>query len=101
MNSNRMDGVTRSSQTSTALAAATTVRTISAPIKKRRLSTVSASAPAGSANRNIVRLLATGTRETVSGSASRLVISHPDAALYIQVPTLATAVASQPTVNVV
>ncbi|MBP1090379.1 hypothetical protein [Bradyrhizobium diazoefficiens] len=33
--------------------------------------------------------------------ASRLVISHPDAALYIQVPTLATTVAIQTTVNVV
>lgn len=45
------------------------------------------------------RLLATWTRETVSGSRVRLVISHPDAALYIQVPTLATTVAIQTTVN--
>jgi hypothetical protein len=35
----------------------------------------------------------------VSGSASRLVISHPEAALYIQVPTLATTVAIQTTLN--
>jgi hypothetical protein len=37
--------------------------------------------------------------ETVSGSASRLVMSQPDAALYIQVPTLATTVAIQITAN--
>src|SRR5713226_564716 len=96
-----MDGVTRSSQTSTALVAATMVRTISAPIKKRRLSTVSARAPAGRANRNIGRLPATWTKETVSGSGSRLVISHPDAALYIQVPTFATTSAIHMTVNAV
>jgi hypothetical protein len=75
------------------------VRTNSAPIKKRRLSTVSARAPTGSANRNIGRLPATRTKETVSGSGLRLVISHPDAALYIQVPTLATTVAIQTTVK--
>src|ERR1700752_716941 len=95
-----MAGLIRSNHTSTALIAATTVVTISEPIRKRRLSTISASAPAGRANRNIGRLLATWTRETVSGSGLRLVISQPDAAFYIQVPTFATTVATHTTTNV-
>jgi hypothetical protein len=33
----------------------------------------------------------------MNGSGSRLVISHPDAALYIQLPTFATTVAVQTT----
>jgi hypothetical protein len=37
--------------------------------------------------------------ETTSGCGSRLVISQPDAALYIQLPTLATTVAIHSTVN--
>jgi hypothetical protein len=37
--------------------------------------------------------------ETTSGSGSRLVISQPEAALYIQLPTFATTVAVQSTVN--
>jgi hypothetical protein len=35
----------------------------------------------------------------LSGSGLRLVISHPDAASYIQVPALATTVAVQTTVK--
>ena len=45
-------------------------------------------------------MVATCTNETINGSGSRLVISQPDAALYIQVPTLATTVAVHITVNV-
>jgi hypothetical protein len=52
------------------------------------------------ANRNIGRLFATCTRETVSASGSRLVMSQPDATLYIQPPTFDTTVAIQMTVNV-
>ena len=37
----------------------------------------------------------------MSGSGSRLVISQPDAALYIQVPTFATTVAIHSNVNAV
>src|SRR5271166_2744836 len=37
---------------------------------------------------------------TMSGSGLRLVISHPDAAAYIQLPTLASTVAVHSNVNV-
>src|ERR1700690_2100070 len=69
-------------------------------IKRRRLSTMSASAPAGIANRNMGRLLATCTRETMNGSGLRLVMSQPDAMLYIQPPMFETTVAVQITANV-
>jgi len=101
VNKSRIDGLIKSSRTRTALIAAITVITISDATRKRRLSTMSASAPAGTANRNIGRLLATWTRETVSGSGLRLVISHPEAALYIQVRIFATTVAVHTTVKVV
>src|SRR5262249_32813669 len=65
-----------------------------------RLSTISASAPAGIANRNMGSVVATRTIETTSGAGSRLVISQPEAALYIQLPTFATTVAIHSTVNV-
>ncbi len=45
------------------------------------------------ANRQIGSVLAACTSATISGSGLRLVISHPDAALYIQPPTLETSVA--------
>jgi hypothetical protein len=54
---------------------------------------MSARAPAGSANRNIGRLDATCTSDTISGSVSSSVMSHDAAELYIHVPTLATTVA--------
>ena len=44
-------------------------------------------------------MLAACTSETISGSGLRLVISQPDAALYIQPPTLDTSVAVQITAN--
>src|SRR3984957_15909993 len=52
------------------------------------------------ANRNIGRLLATCTSETVSGSGSRLVMSQPEATLYIQPPTFDTTVAPQMTAKI-
>src|SRR5271169_1133222 len=69
-------------------------------IKRRRRSTMSASAPAGIANRNIGRLLATCTMETMNGSGLRLVMSQPEATLYIQPPMFETTVAVQITANV-
>src|SRR5208337_4375226 len=68
-------------------------------IKRRRRSTMSASAPAGIANKNIGRLFATCTMETMNGSGSRLVMSQPLATLYIQPPMFDTTVAIQITVN--
>src|ERR1700722_10665986 len=69
-------------------------------MRKSRRSTMSTSAPAGIANRNIGRVFATCTRETVSGSESRLVMSQPHATLYIQPPIFDTTVAIQMSVNV-
>jgi hypothetical protein len=58
---------------------------------------MSASAPAGSANRNIGKVVATWTIETINGSGLRSVISQPDAALYIQPPILEMTVAPHTT----
>ncbi len=60
---------------------------------------MSASAPAGSASKKIGKVLAACTKATINGSGSRLVISQPEAALYIQPPTLETSVAVHITVN--
>lgn len=57
------------------------------------MSTMSASAPAGSASRNIGRLEATCTSETSNGSTVNSVISQPAAAPYIHQPMLVTTVA--------
>src|SRR5580692_5854890 len=61
---------------------------------------MSASAPAGIANRNIGRLFATCTMETMNGSGSRLVMSQAEATLYIQPPMLDTTVAIQINTNI-
>jgi hypothetical protein len=45
------------------------------------------------------KLFATCTSETTNGLAFRLIISQPDAALYIQVPMFETTVAVQITVK--
>ena len=100
MKSNSVTGVTRSNVTSAANIADATAVATSTTIRKRRLSTMSARAPAGSANRNIGKLVATWTSDTINGCVVRLVISHAAAALYIQVPTLATTVAVHITANV-
>src|SRR5271169_1058568 len=64
-------------------------------MRNLRLSKISASAPAGSANKQIGSVLADATSATSNGSGLRLVISQPQAALYIQPPTLETNVAVQ------
>ena len=71
----------------------------STTIRYLRLSKISASAPAGIANRQIGKVLAACTKATINGSGSRLVISQPEAALYIQPPTLETSVAVHITAN--
>src|SRR5690242_19183491 len=90
MNNSSVTGVTRSNITSAANAADATAVATSTTIRKRRLSTMSARAPAGSANRNIGKLVATWTSDTITASAVKLVMSHAAAALYIHVPMLAT-----------
>src|SRR5436309_9861878 len=69
-------------------------------MRRRRRSTMSASAPAGSARANIGTDVATCTRETRKGSGVSPVISQPAAAFCIQTPTLATTVAVHSTVKV-
>ena len=66
---------------------------VSAAIRNLRLSTTSAQAPAGKANIKTGRLAATCTKDTINGSLVRLVISQPDAALYIQPPMFEITVA--------
>src|ERR1700729_149697 len=72
---------------------------ISAPISIRLESMTSASAPAGSVNRNKGRLTATCTSDTVIGLALRLVINQPEAVSNIAVPTFETVLAVHITVN--
>src|SRR5215831_14569151 len=68
-------------------------------MRNLRMSRMSASAPAGIATRNMGSVVATCTSDTMSGSGLRLVISQPDAALYIELPTFAMTVAVQITAN--
>ena len=93
------DAVTRSSQTSPAIRADVTAMNPSPQSRKRRLSRLSVSAPAGIANRKIGRVVATCTSETTSGDESRLVISQPAAAAYIHPPMFEIRVAVQMTAN--
>src|SRR5262249_14390752 len=99
VNRSRTAAVTRLSETSTAKTAGIAGLAAPAKIRKRRRSTITASAPAGMASRKIGRLAATCTSETVSGSGLRLVISQLDAAVYIHVPRLVARLAVQITVK--
>src|SRR6516164_1413620 len=56
---------------------------------------MSAKAPAGRAKRKMGSALATCTSDTIKADGLRLVISQPEAALYIQFPTFETTVAVQ------
>jgi hypothetical protein len=62
---------------------------------------MSAIAPAGRASKKMGDVVAACTIETMNGSGLRLVISHPEAALYIQPPTLETTVAVHSTAKTV
>ena len=53
------------------------------------------------ANKQIGKELAACTSATINGSGLRPVMSQPEAALYIQPPTLETTVAVHITVNAV
>src|SRR5262249_36839344 len=99
VNSNRLAGVARPSQTIAAKIADIRVYADSLTMRNLRMSRMSASAPAGIATRNMGSVVATCTSDTMSGSGLRLVISQPEAALYIQLPTFATTVAVQITAN--
>jgi hypothetical protein len=95
----RFQAVTRWNQTTAANRQLAIVMQISPKIRNLRLSTMSTSAPAGMANRNTGSIAATCTSETISGAAARLVISHPQAAEYIQLPMFAASVAVQMTLK--
>ncbi len=96
----RLPGVMRCSQTRAAKAVEVTVTAISPTMRNTRRSTMSTSAPAGMAKRNIGSVFATCTSDTVKGSGSSVVINQPLATLYIQPPTLETTVAIQMTANI-
>ena len=100
MNASSETGVTNRKVTIAANTADTRMMPNSTAIRNRRLSMMSANAPAGTAKRNIGRPVATWTSDTISGSLSKLVINHAAAALYIQPPIFATTVAVQMTVYV-
>jgi hypothetical protein len=87
-------------ETIAANTAATTVVPTSTIRRNFRLSMISASAPAGSAKRNIGSAFATWTIDTISGFGLRLVMSQPEPALYIQKPMFEMTVAVHSTANV-
>src|SRR3984957_17475143 len=95
VNTSKLPGVDQPSPTIIAWIAPTPVATISTTIKNLRLWKISASAPAGIANKKIGSVLAAATSATTNGLGSRVVISQAQAALYIQPPTLETNVALQ------
>ena len=70
-----------------------------APISRRRASTMSASAPAGTVKRNIGSMVATWTAETIIGLGLRFVISQLIDVSNIAMPTLDTELAIRMTVN--
>jgi hypothetical protein len=64
-------------------------------ISSRRRSTMSANAPPGRANRKMGSVVAAWIRATMSGADVKDVISQPEPASCIQVPTLDATVAIQ------
>src|SRR3546814_13365457 len=80
---------------SAASAVTTTARPTFTTIRKRRLSTRSASAPASRAKRKNGKVVAACTRATIAGAGLRVVMSEPAPTSCLQLPTLATRVAVQ------
>ena len=77
----------------------TTVTASCAPISILRASMMSVSAPAGRVRRNIGRVVAIWTAETIIGSGLRLVISQFDDMSNIANPTFDAELATSITVN--
>ena len=96
----RLAGVIRCRLTRTANTIEDPMMNSSPATRNLRRSTISLSAPAGIASRNIGRLVATCTMATMKGLESRLVMSHPEAAEDIHPPMFETTVAIQMTVKV-
>ena len=83
-----------------ASAAAARIVQSCAPIRNTRRSTMSASAPPGSASRNTGMIVAACTMATMNGLGARVVISQPAPVFCSQVPSHATTLAIQRTRNV-
>lgn len=83
--------------TSNASVPATTSIRVLTRRSSRRRSTTSASAPAGSASRNMGRVVAACTRATHRGSGAMVAISQPAPTSFIQVPRLEITIAPQST----
>jgi hypothetical protein len=93
--SSSVQASTRSSSVSApSVAAAASIQACVATSSRRR-STRSARAPAGSASRNIGRLVAACTAATIGGDGARLVISQAAPTSCTQVPRFDAIVASQ------
>src|SRR6478609_4790427 len=75
------------------------VTAIWAPISMRRASMMSVSAPAGSVRRNIGKVVATWTADTIMGSGLRLVMSQFDEVSNMAKPTFEAELAISMTVN--
>ena len=94
-----MTGVARCSDTTMAKATPITVTASWAPRRRRRASTMSASAPAGSVSRNIGSVVAIWTADTIIGSGLRLVISQLVDVSNIAMPTFDAELAIRMTVK--
>ena len=95
----RIAGVAKCRETTAANAAPIAVTANWAPRRRRRASTMSASAPAGRVRRNIGNVVATWTADTIIGSGLRLVISQLVDVSNIAMPTFDSALAIRKTVN--
>src|ERR1700722_15321012 len=93
------DGVAQCIATIVAKTIDIAVTAICAPINMRRASMMSVSAPAGRVRRNIGRVVATCTADTIIGSGLRLVMSQFDEVSNIANPTFDAELAMSMTVN--
>src|SRR5579871_1106626 len=92
-------GAAAPADTATANPIETATMPACAAIRSRRGSTTSVIAPAGRVRRNIGRVVATCTAETVSGLGLRLVISQAEAVSNIAKAMLDSEVATRMTTN--
>src|SRR5437879_5420122 len=86
VNTTRTEGVVRPPRVRMLRITATASEKYCVPRKSLRLSTISARAPAGSASRNIDKLVAICKSATMKGDGERDVISQPDPTLCMATP---------------
>src|ERR1700734_2658346 len=92
-------GVAQCIVTMAAKAIEIAVTAICAPINMRRASMMSVNAPAGRVSRNIGKVVATCTADTIIGSGLRLVMSQFDEVSNMANPTFDAELAMRMTVN--